>query len=255
MLRARVSGEGPDLVLLHGWALNGGVWQQTARTLSTHYRVTLLDLPGHGHSAGLPEGGYTLPRLAEAVAAALPARCVLAGWSLGGMVALELALDFPARLERLVLIDSTPRFVADADWPDALGHAVLDGFAERLRQDYRATVGRFLALQVLNAEGARDTLASLRERMAEAPPPDPRALEGGLDILRHASLVPRLRELRVPLTIIHGARDTLVPVAAARALAARLPGSALHVIEGAGHAPFLSHPLSFEAIIEALPRA
>jgi pimeloyl-[acyl-carrier protein] methyl ester esterase len=253
-LRARISGAGPDMVFLHGWALHGGVWRHIARELGGRYRVTLLDLPGHGRSGTL-SGDYTLPRLAEVIAGALPRRCRLVGWSLGGMVALQLALGAAADIERLVLVDSTPQFVATEAWPFAIEAAVFDGFAAQLKRDYRATLQRFLALQVLTAEGGRATLSELKEQMTAMPPPDPHALEGGLDILRHASLVSRLAEVRVPVTLIQGERDTLVPASAARAMAQRLPRADLHLIEGAGHAPFISHPQAFLSILEEIDGA
>jgi len=253
-LRVRISGAGPDVVLLHGWALNGGVWRHMAGELARRHRVTVIDLPGHGRSS-MPPGDYTLPRLAEAVAAALPGRCRLVGWSLGGMVALQIALDTGPDIDRLVLVDSTPQFVANEAWPYGLEAAVLDGFAEQLKRDYRATIQRFLALQTLTAENARETLIALKEQMAEAPPPDPRALAGGLAILRHASLASRLGDIRAPVTVIQGERDTLVPAAAARAMAERLPRADLHLIKSAGHAPFLSHPRAFLALIEGLDGA
>jgi pimeloyl-[acyl-carrier protein] methyl ester esterase len=249
-LRARVSGTGPDIVLLHGWALHAGVWRDTAQGLSAHHRVTTLDLPGHGRSE-MPDGGYTLPRLAEAVVSAVPRGCTLVGWSFGGLVGLQIALEFKGVVDRLVLVDSSPQFVASPKWPHGLRADVLDNFSRQLRQDYHGTISRFLALQVLDAEDARRTLERLREQMASAPAPDPRALEGGLAILRHASLAARLHEIKIPVTIVQGRRDTLVPAAAAEAMAQRLTDASVHVIRGAGHAPFLSHPDVFRSIIDA----
>ncbi|HHQ4923588.1 TPA: alpha/beta fold hydrolase, partial [Aeromonas veronii] len=79
-------GQGPDLVLLHGWGMNGAVWHGIARQLASHYRVHLVDLPGFGNSPLADEVDYSLPWLAEQVAAILPQKCHLLGWSLGGLV-------------------------------------------------------------------------------------------------------------------------------------------------------------------------
>lgn len=252
-VRARISGVGPDLVLLHGWALHGGVWRETAQDLSSVHRVTVLDLPGHGRSDMLKDE-YTLPRLAEALAPAVPDQSIIAGWSLGGMVALQLALDFTQKISGLILIDSNPQFVADQNWPWGMEAAVLDKFAEQLKQDHAGTTNRFLALQVLMAEDARNTLARLKEHMATAPPPEEKALEGGLGVLRHASLVSRLKEIRLPVMIIHGEYDALVPLAAARAMRGKLPHADLHVIRCAGHAPFLSHRNEVVSLIREFHR-
>lgn len=249
MLHRYVSGSGPAQVFLHGWGLHGGVWRGIAESLAASREVTLLDLPGHGHSDMTSD--YTLESLAAEVERTLPAsRIDLVGWSLGGMVAIALALAAPARVRRLVLVGSSPRFVAGDDWRHAMSTDTLDAFAHQLREDHAATVSRFLALQVLGCPDARSTLARLKEALAAAPAPDPRALERGLAILRERSLLSRLSELSLPVTLIHGERDTIAPLAGAEETAARLPNARLHVIRGAGHAPFLSHAARFRELLE-----
>lgn len=239
------------MIFLHGWGLHRGVWDDTLATLNRTDALA-IDLPGYGHSAALAED-YTLPALAAAMLRALPPQpATLVGWSLGGMVAMQLALDHPERVARLVLVGSSPQFVADDTWPHAMAAATLEDFAEQLLADHAGTIRRFLALQALGSEHGRDTLTRLKAKLAVAPPPDPRALAGGLRILRDATLVPRLMELAeltMPITVIHGERDTLAPLAAARAVVEHLRRAELRVIDGAGHAPFLSHP---ERFIEAL---
>lgn len=245
---------GSNIAFLHGWGLHSGVWGGTIAALSAgpegiKRRMLAIDLPGHGHAAPLA-GDYTLPAIASAVARALPAeRSVLVGWSLGGLTALQIALDFPQRVERLVLVGSSPQFVANESWPHAMTAATLEEFSARLIADHAGTIRRFLALQVLGSEHGKETLARLKEELSSAPPPDAGALAGGLRILRDSSLVSRLAELKVPLTAIHGERDILAPLAAAQAMTTLAPCAELRVIAGAGHAPFLSHP---EKFIEAL---
>ena len=112
-------GQGPRLVLLHGWALNSHVWDDVVPRLASEFTLDCIDLPGHGSSPWQP-GIHDLESLAAAVAPHLDAQCNLLGWSLGAMVALELALAHPARIEKLVLVASTPKFVASDDWPSAM---------------------------------------------------------------------------------------------------------------------------------------
>jgi pimeloyl-[acyl-carrier protein] methyl ester esterase len=231
-------------VLLHGWGLHGGVWRDTALALAADHRAISVDLPGHGHSAPVP-GACTLDEIADAVAAILPPHCRLIGWSLGGMVAMHLAARFPDRVGRLILVATTPRFVTGPAWDHAIAPEVLEGFAARLRADPAGTVRQFLALQVLGSEDERRTLLRLRALLAAAPPPHAAALEAGLAILRHTSLLPLLDSITQPVTLIHGRRDTLIPWTAARALQERLPQARLHILPGAAHAPFLSHADEF----------
>lgn len=248
MIHTAIAGTGSPCVLLHGWGLHGGIWQETAQALSVDHRMIAVDLPGHGHSAPLP-GAYTLDELAAAVAGILPPHCCVIGWSLGGMVALNLAARFPDRVGQLILIAATPQFIADRAWPHAIAPEVLAAFAARLREDHAGTIRQFLALQVMGSEQERRTLARLRTLLSDTPPPHAAALQGGLDILRTASLLPLLDRVTQPVTLIHGRHDTLVPWTAARALQQRLPQAQLHVLPGAAHAPFLSHADDFLRLV------
>ncbi len=250
MIHAERFGErGPELVLIHGWGMHGGLWQPLAERLARRCRLTVVDLPGHGHSP-LPPGGFDLARLALAVAEAVPAPATWIGWSLGGMVALEAALTLPQRLERLVTIAALPRFCRAGDWPEAMAAETLESFARNLEGDPAATLKRFLALQVRGSDNERELLRLIQRQVAARPAPDPEALRLGLDILRHADLRPRLPALRLPAALFFGERDTLVPAAAARATAALLPRARCHLMEGAGHAPFLSHLPQFSSLLE-----
>lgn len=242
------SGHGEPLVLLHGWGLHGGVFTLLAARLSERFDVWNVDLPGHGRSAPLP--APSLAAVAECITDAVPAGATWLGWSLGGMVALAAATG--AAPARLVLIATSPRFVAAPPW---LGTpvAVLHGFAESLEQDYRATLKRFVALQARGSEHAREETRHLREHLFVHGEPDPAALRGGLDILARADLRPMLPAITMPTLLIGGARDTLIPTAALEATLALLPDARLALIDGAGHAPFLSHPEPFEtALMEFL---
>jgi malonyl-CoA O-methyltransferase len=239
-LHVEIRGAGPDLVLLHGWALHGGMWGPWIEQLGRHARLHLIDLPGHGRSRW-PDGAVTLRDLARAVSPHVPAGAAVLGWSLGGMVALELARSRPADLAALVLLATTPCFLARDDWPDGMSPAVLDGFAAGLAGDYRRTISNFLALQTWGDEHATQALRSLRATLDAHGEPDPHALAAGLGILREADLRTELAAIAIPALVISGEHDRITPVAAGRELASRLPSARFITIAKAGHAPFLSH--------------
>ncbi|HEB80650.1 MAG TPA: pimeloyl-[acyl-carrier protein] methyl ester esterase [Chromatiales bacterium] len=240
-------GVGPDLVLIHGWGLDGAVWGPLAERLAVRRRLWIVDLPGHGRSPpGV--GGFTLEGAARAVAQAVPVGAAWLGWSLGALVAMAAALAHtPARL---VLVGATPRFTRAPDWPHGVEPAVLEAFAADLARDPEATLQRFFALQTRGAEGARATLRALRAGALHRGVPHPRALRGGLAVLCACDLRARLADLAGPVAVIAGDRDTLVPAAASAALAAAVPHGRCTVIPGAGHVPFLSHPESFVHALE-----
>lgn len=260
-LHVEIRGAGADLVLLHGWALHGGIWGPWLERLATRFRLHLIDLPGHGHSRW-PGATTTLVDFARSVSPHVPRGAALLGWSLGGQVALELALERPSDFAALVLIATTPCFVARDDWPAGLPAEVLDGFANGLAVDYRATIAKFLALQARGDEHATATLAALRASLAARGEPDPRALAAGLDILRRTDLRATLPRVATPALVITGEHDRITPAEAGRRLAALLPAARHVQIARAGHAPFLSHPeavlcqvTDFCAFPEAPPRA
>ncbi len=234
------SGSGPDLVLLHGWGMHSGVWDELATVLAKDYRVTLVDLPGHGCS---PASIHThnLDTLTQAVAAVTPAAAAWVGWSLGGLVAQRLAISHPERVSRLALIASSPCFVRRTDWSCALEKTVLQQFAQGLSEDYRATLKRFLALEVRGSDQAREQLRHLRTLVFQHGDPDPVALADGLAILEQTDLRPELARLNCPVLLLLGQQDQLVPVALGSALAEWLNDVRIHIVERAGHAPFFSH--------------
>jgi pimeloyl-[acyl-carrier protein] methyl ester esterase len=246
-LYRQTRGVGRPLVLLHGWGMNAAVWAPLLGGLGEHYQVTAVELPGHGASA--PADTADLSAWARACLAAAPSQAHWIGWSLGGQVALRAALAEPERVTGLTLLASTPRFVQADDWDCAMPRAVFDQFAGALSADPAATLLRFLGLQVKGAEGARETLRQLRDELGQRPPASLAGLEQGLALLARTDLRAELAALRCPTHWLFGARDTLVPARVGEAVRRLLPDAVVDVVDGAGHAPLLSHP---QACIDSL---
>jgi pimeloyl-[acyl-carrier protein] methyl ester esterase len=244
-------GVGPPLVLLHGFAMHGGLFASILPALAKRRRVHVVDLPGHGHSPAIAP--FDLASLVAAIDTAIESgqdRLTVLGWSLGGQVALQWARVRPSRLARLVLVGTTPSFVERDGWPHAMTAETLARFGDELRVAYRLTLQRFLALQVHGSDEGRATLAKLRARLFERGEPPPAALSAALALLAKTDLRGALADVRVPALVVGGTRDALVPIEATRELAARLPDARLVAIDGAAHAPFLSHRASFlDAIV------
>jgi pimeloyl-[acyl-carrier protein] methyl ester esterase len=240
-LHVEIRGEGPDLVLLHGWALHGGMWGPWLDRLAGHARLHIVDLPGHGRS-GWPVATHDLAGLAHAVYPRVPRDAIVLGWSLGGMLALELGRRHPRHLRALILMATTPKFLAGPAWEHGLDPEVLHEFSRGLELDYWRTVQNFLALQTRGDEHAPETLRTLRSKLVSHGEPDRRALAAGLDVLRGADLRDALPRITLPALVIAGEHDRLTPPSAGRELAARLPTARFLCVERSGHAPFLSHP-------------
>lgn len=240
MLHSSVRGSGPDLVLVHGWGMNGTVWEPLAAALAHRYRVLVPDLPGHGQSPYQSHRSRLVDWADECLEAA-PAIAVWMGWSLGGSVVLEAALRAPQKVRALVLVAATPRFIQGPGWPHAMPVETLAQFRDALVKDPAATLDRFLSLQARGDEDARNLLRTLRGRLVQQPAADAAALDAGLGLLRNTDLRGHLPALRQPSLWLFGRRDTLVPWRCSEALSGLLPAARAEVIRGAAHAPFLSH--------------
>jgi len=233
-----VIGQGPALVLIHGWALHGGVFAPLVERLSPHLQLHLVDLPGHGASRD-DTTPLRLPHVVNAIAAATPP-AVWCGWSLGGLFALHAAATLP-QVRALAMIAATPRFVRGDNWPHAVEPAVFGQFGQDLAQDYRGTLERFLALDAMGSEHARQELRTLRELLVARGEPAPRALQEGLRLLENTDLRGALAPLGKPSLWLAGQRDRLVSARAMQAAGALAPAAQVHVVAHGGHAPFLGH--------------
>ncbi len=249
-----VRGQGPALVLLHGWAMHAGIFAPLVARLEPHFRLHLLDLPGHGRSrdAGVP---LTLADAAAAVFEAVPERALWLGWSLGGLVALQAAATRPTRVRGLAMVAASPRFVLAPDWPQGMDAAVFQTFARELKRDYRGTLDRFLMLEAQGSDHVRDELRQLRADVYAHGEPEAAVLCDGLALLEDSDLRALLPHLAMPSAWIAGRRDRLVSPAAMTDAAALAPHAQVHVVQSGGHAPFLSHADEVAAALLALHAA
>ena len=218
-------GEGDcHLVLLHGWGLNAQVWDCITPQLASHFTLHLVDLPGYGRSGGF--GAMSLEAMAQRVLEQAPPQAVWLGWSLGGLVASQVAIMRPERVQALVTVASSPCFAARDDWP-GIKPEVLAGFQQQLSDDFQRTVERFLALQTMGTESARQDARALKQAVLSLPMLFLR-LYGRLDGLVPRKIVPLLDDL--------------------------WPESESILFDKAAHAPFVSHPAAFCEPLLALKR-
>ncbi|MDO9467052.1 MAG: alpha/beta fold hydrolase [Thiobacillus sp.] len=229
----------PVLALVHGWGMNARVFDVLADRLANDFDVHSLDLPGHGGRAALADN--CLQAWADDLATQLPDNTTLLGWSLGSQVAMRAALDYPHRITRLVLLAATPKFVATEDWGRGMALADLEEFGAALKADPQATLLRFLSLQTRGMSGQKALLQQLRQTLLAAPVARSEALAAGLAILRDTDLRAELPRLTQPTLVLHGALDTLTPLAAGAWLAETLSNVQYSALARAAHAPHLSH--------------
>jgi len=235
-------GPGPrELLAFGGWAGSWEVWAPTLGVLSRSWRAAAYDHRGTGATVA-PVESITVANMTADVFAVLDAlglaRPVLAAESAGATVALLAALQRPERFAGLVLVDGLIHHERRA----------TDPFAAGLRTDFDATIAAFAAACVPDSEP--DGAAVRRWGVQILSRSGPAAALRLYESVAGIDLRPRLGEVTLPVQVIHGTADALVPASDARAMTAALPRATLHLIPGAGHVPTMTHPIEMAAAID-----
>jgi pimeloyl-[acyl-carrier protein] methyl ester esterase len=243
-LRTVTAGVGPNLVLLHGWGLNSGVWESLVPKLVPYFSVTLVDLPGFGLNHDILPDEYNISSISDLLLDAIPSDSILLGWSLGGLIAQHIAISYPNKIKRLVLLCSSPKFKATQEWY-GIAESVLSVFHQQLDDDVGKTLERFLAIQAMGSPSAKSDIQQIRQSIHKYPLPHKDALSGGLEILSEVDLRLQLSRITAPTNWFFGRLDSLVPQKVAGMIKVLQPTAKQMVIQKASHAPFISHLDSF----------
>lgn len=245
-MTGNITGNGPDLALIHGWGLGSAAWEPVVEAIAQQHRVHLIDLPGYGATPP-DDAGFT--ETAQALIDALPTGISLCGWSLGGMLALQAARLAPQKISRLILVGATPSFMQRDDWHSAQAPELLATFIDAIARDATTTLQHFIALLNQGDAQARPLMRALTSRILGSALPDTTTLTRGLGWLRDVDLRAQIASITTPTLLIHGERDPLMPLTAAQWLTSRLPNARLETFPNAAHAPFLTDPERFATLL------
>ncbi len=254
-----------QILLIHGWGMNSGVWDDIAENLACHYAdylITAVDLPGYGHSASYAldalDGHYNAQSLAQSLIPLLGGKqTIVIAWSMGGLVAIELLNNQTSdsqnkEISQLILVSSTPCFVQADDWKNAVEAKLFEEFSRSLVKDHDGTLRRFLALQALGSRSAREDIKQLEMQLVKRGKADHKALEWGLKILLEEDKRIQLSQITyIPISLISGKLDTLVKFRGQKQLAQQ-DNVTHYSIAAAGHAPFISHAEEFNTILSKI---
>ncbi len=232
------------LVLLHGFTNTGASWEPVVAALPERYRALTPDIRGHGAAGDLRP--VSLEAVIGDVAALVDGELALAGYSMGGRLALHVACALPDRVRRLVLIGASPGLADPGERAErraadeALAHQVeemtIEQFADRWAQTPVLAGQPPQVLAAVTAQRLRNTPAGLAAALR------------GLGTGALPSLWGRLGELAIPVELVVGERDAKFRGTAKR-MADALPDARVHVVPGAGHAVHLEAPGAVAAII------
>jgi 3-oxoadipate enol-lactonase len=233
----------PPLVLLHSLGLDNEMWAPQVDILARGHRLVRIDLRGHGRSSA-PEGPYTMAGLADDVLRVADAagleRFGIVGLSIGGQVALWLAIERPDRVASLVLADTAARIGTPGSWQQRIELVRTDGL-EGLRS---GIVERWFSAAFAASEAA--AVARTVERLLSTPVA---GYLGCCAALAESDLSGLVGRVRAPTLVIVGGADVVTPPEQARWLADRIPGATTAVIDGAGHIANLEAPVAFGDLV------
>jgi 2-succinyl-6-hydroxy-2,4-cyclohexadiene-1-carboxylate synthase len=239
------AGMAPEtIVLLHGFTQTGRSWEPTIAALGERYRALAPDLRGHGTAADARPVDFA--SVQADVLSLAPERFGLAGYSMGGRIALDLALAAPERVARLTLIGASPG-IADPDERRAR-RAADEALADRTEgEGIEAFAAHWSSLPLFADQPPAVAAAAHATRLAQAPTGLAAALRGlGTGVME--PLWDRLPQLTIPMTLVVGERDAKFRAIAER-MAEGLPEAKVHVVPQAGHAVQLEAPEAVAALL------
>ncbi len=246
---------GTPVLFVHGMAASVQIWRPVLDELGRHQRVIAVDLPGFGRS-DMPDASFTLEYMATFVRDFLDAinvpHVILAGHSFGGAVALRFALDFPERLERLVLV-STAAVSRRANL--LLRIMTLPGLGELLSLPSRAGTAMLFKLATHNWAAVGNSLIDESYQLSRLPGAQ-RCFLRSLRVVGNlfgqrsdfrGPVQSRLQEITVPTLVLWGRQDRIVPDASTAARA--IPGARVEIWESCGHLPWIEYTDRFNALL------
>jgi pimeloyl-ACP methyl ester carboxylesterase len=238
-------GQGPPILLLHGWTMTHQVWDRQVQDLGGRHRLILPDVRGHGDS-DKPLGPYGLDRHAADIYALVDQldlhEVTLIGWSFGGTTAIRIASTYRDRIARLVLINAAgPKYLATADFPHGHSEETLEGWLDRERGDLPTWRKFFMESMPRLPYDDLFThwlwIQSMRTPSWAAAPM--------IEAYARADLRAELDDIDAATLICHGVHDVFCTLEGARFIAERVKCADLIEFEASGHSPQWEEPEKF----------
>ncbi len=235
-----LGGRGEPLLMIHGWGVNSEIWTSLVDELKLFVKVYVVDLPGMGGSKLISP--YTLDNIAKDIKANMPIKkCNILGWSLGGQVAMYLAIKMPEFVEKLILMSTTPCFVEKIDWPYGVNKQIFLNFEKGAKKNLNDTLMKFFLIQTRGINDSKKMMRFLKKEFIELRDENKSGMESALNVLKETNLRNEVKKIDKHTLIITGDKDRLTSTKASVWLNEIIKRSTLKEIKGANHIPFLSH--------------
>lgn len=239
------------LVFLSGWATDKRFWFNQEEYFSSYNKIHISYYRNvHNHYlTDLGETSYS--KVALELIKEQEGPVILVGWSLGAMVALQLAVLAPEKLQGMILVGGTARFVNEAGYNAGLPQVIVDKMKKKLLKNHERTLKDFYMLMFTQEErkqGAADKF--MQQLSILATDWSSNELQAGLDYLKNCDFRNHLENIKTPTLIIHGEKDEICPFQAGEYLNKNIKGSKIKILPGCGHVPFISRAGDFDKEVE-----
>ncbi|ARC53488.1 pimeloyl-ACP methyl ester esterase BioH [Candidatus Riesia pediculischaeffi] len=238
-----------NVVLIHGFGMNSEIWKNVVQK-DENFQFHMIDLPGHGHNHDVSI--RSIERIVQNIWNGAPENSIWLGWSLGGLIAAKIALQYFDKVSALITVASSLYFIREEKnlfvWP-GLTKKSLNNFMYQLNHDFESAIERFLIVQNLRSTNAKKNTEKLKSSILRHPKPTLRSLSFWMKILKDTDLRSSISGLKKPFLRIYGGCDQIVPKSVIPSIDKLVPRSQHVIIKDASHAPFLSHSKIFNDII------
>ena len=235
-----LGGRGEPLLMIHGCGVNSEIWVSLVDELKLFASVYLIDLPGMGGSSSISP--YTLDNIAKEIKANVPIKKFnILGWSLGGQVAMSLAIRMPEFVEKLILMSTTPCFVEKKDWPYGVNKQFFSNFELETKQNLNNTLLKFFLIQTRDINDSKNVMRFLKNTFIEIRDDNKSSMQSALNVLKETDLRNEVKKIDKPTLIITGDKDRLTSLKASIWLYEKIKRAKLKEIKCANHMPFISH--------------
>jgi pimeloyl-[acyl-carrier protein] methyl ester esterase len=247
----KIEGQGSDIVLIHGWGCDHRHMQPISDLLKSLYKVTNIDLPGRGGSEW-DSKIRNVNDIADLVIPHLPETAIYIPWSFGGLVTLSIAARHPERVNKIVGIATTPRFVEDKSWKGVPKPGFKTGFDQVRNCGFHAFFKEFYKAEFSAVDCKSAGYIQLIKLLNETPEQDLDVLLSGVNICDIADFRDEFSKLKCPIDLILGDKDASVSLENHMQLKQLNPDADIHVMPEAQHMPFWTHQGIFNERLKSI---